>query len=164
MDRLGTAAQDHAIAGLEAKRSGIDGHIRARFVNHRDDAEWNAHTFDHDAIRTRLAMGHLTHRISQVSDFAQASGNTGNAPGIQTQTIKHGLSDASMCGLGHVECVGGKDQRDMGIDTFGHRDQQIVFLRRGKSGDRRSRITAGQGNSTDIGHHRIRPSPCRRGG
>src|SRR5437879_4976043 len=42
LDGIRTAAQDGGVAGLETKRRGIAGHVRARFINDGDNA--NRHT------------------------------------------------------------------------------------------------------------------------
>ena len=56
------AAQDHGIAGLQAQRAGIGGHIGAAFEDHADDAERHAHALDGEGSpiaieRVRVPIG-----------------------------------------------------------------------------------------------------------
>ncbi|MNF96572.1 hypothetical protein D3C84_793660 [compost metagenome] len=48
VNRLGTAAQDGRIAGLQAQAGGIDGHVRPRLVDDPDHAQRHAHLADLD--------------------------------------------------------------------------------------------------------------------
>ena len=55
---LRAAAQDRGIAGLEAQRAGIGGHVRPAFVDDADDAERHAHALDGHAVGPRPALRH----------------------------------------------------------------------------------------------------------
>ncbi|MNN17092.1 hypothetical protein D3C81_1302620 [compost metagenome] len=63
MDRLRAAAQDHAVTGLDAERCGIGGHVRPRFVDHRDHSQRYAHLLHADAIRPHVLARNLAHRV-----------------------------------------------------------------------------------------------------
>ncbi len=58
-ERLGAAAQDAGVTGLDAERRGIGGHVRARLVDDADYAERHAHASDLDAARLRCLPGDL---------------------------------------------------------------------------------------------------------
>ena len=64
-EALGAAAQDRGVAGLEAQRAGVGGHVRAALVDDADDAERHAHALDGHAVRPRPAFGDLADRIGQ---------------------------------------------------------------------------------------------------
>ena len=124
MDRLGAAAQDHAIAGHQAQRRGVGGDVGARLVDHRDHAERDAHALDRQAIRPRLAAGRHADRIGQFGHFAQRAGDAGHARLVQPQPVEHGALHALRRGLAHVLGVGGQHRGGLRFQRRGHVAQQ----------------------------------------
>ena len=70
--RLRAAAQDRRVAGLEAQRRGVGGHVRPRFVDDADHAERHAHAADLDAGGPVAQVGDLADRIGQRRDLREA--------------------------------------------------------------------------------------------
>ena len=68
MSAFRSAAQDDRVAGLQAQRAGIGGHVRATLINDAHDTERHAHTLDPQAVRARPLRDHGTDRIRQRGD------------------------------------------------------------------------------------------------
>ena len=64
-EALGTAAQDHGVAGAQAQAAGIGGDVRPRFVDDADDADRNAHARDVEPVGARPAREFGADRIGQ---------------------------------------------------------------------------------------------------
>ena len=62
---LRAAAQDRGIAGFEAERGGVGGHVRAALIDDADHAERHAHALDRHAVRARPALRHRADRIGK---------------------------------------------------------------------------------------------------
>ena len=75
IERIRAAAQDHGVAGLQAQRAGIGGHVGAALVDHADDAERRAHALDVQAVRPVPCGDHLADRIGQRGDRRDAVGH-----------------------------------------------------------------------------------------
>ena len=69
---LAAAAQDRRVAGLEAQRAGVAGHVRPALVDDADDAERHAHALDPQAVRARPLRDHRADRIRQRRDLLDA--------------------------------------------------------------------------------------------
>ena len=86
-DRLGAAAQDRRVAGLEAQPRGVGGHVRARFVDDADDAQRHAHHPDLDAGRPVPEVGDLADGIGQRRDRVEALRHRGDRLRRQRQPV-----------------------------------------------------------------------------
>ncbi len=89
MEAFGAAPQDHGITRLEAKRTGIRGHIRARFIDHADDTQRRAHALDVQTRRLIPFGQHLPHGIILCGDAAQAVSNGADTRIIQQEPVHH---------------------------------------------------------------------------
>ncbi len=89
-ERLGAAAQDRRVAGLEAQSRGVGGHVRPRLVDDADDAQRHAHEADLDAGRTELEVGDLADGIGQRRDFGEAVRHRGDGLRRQRQPVDEG--------------------------------------------------------------------------
>ena len=143
-DRFGTAAQDHAVAGLQAQRRGVGGDVRPRLVDHRDHAERHAHAFDLDAVGPRFAAGDLADRIGQIGDLAQRVGDARKPLRIKHQPVEHRAADAFCFSRTQIFGIGGEDRRGIGLQRIGHGPQQCVLGVGGQRGDRLRGIAARQ--------------------
>ena len=69
------AAQHDRVAALQAERGAVDGHVRARLVDHGDDAERHPQLAQLEAARQRAALDLLADGIGQRDDRAHALGH-----------------------------------------------------------------------------------------
>ena len=83
VDRFGTTAQDHTIAGLQAQRGRFGGHVRARLVDHRDHAQRHAHLLHADTVWTHIVAGDLADGIGQRGDLSHGFGHREQACRVQ---------------------------------------------------------------------------------
>ena len=149
MDGVRAAAQDHGIARLEAERTGIGRHIRAAFIDHADDAERRAHTFDVQAVRAVPFGNDFADRILQVSDGADAIGHGGNAGGIKLQPVEHGGRQPGCHACFHVQRIGREDGIGIGLKRFGHGGERGILGRSRGYGQRSrssTRLAADRGH------------------
>ena len=82
-DRLGAAAQNGRIAGLETQPGGVRRHVRPRFVDDADDAQRHAHPSDLDAGRPVLEIGDLADGIGQRGDGLESRRHRVDRVGIE---------------------------------------------------------------------------------
>ncbi len=61
---VGAAAQDRGIAGFQAERAGVGGHVRPAFVNDSNDSERDADALDGHAVGPRPGRHDAAHRIT----------------------------------------------------------------------------------------------------
>ena len=73
------AAQHDRVAGLQAQRGGVDGHVRAGLVDDRDHPERDAHAPQLQAVGQRRAVDDLAHGIGERGDLAHARRHPGDA-------------------------------------------------------------------------------------
>ena len=93
-DRLRTAAQDHGISRLQAKRRRIRSHVGTRFINDADDPQRHSHTADFQAIRAHRGIIAPQDRIRKGGRLPKPLRHLGNAPFIQHETIQIGAAQA----------------------------------------------------------------------
>ncbi|MNS28524.1 hypothetical protein D3C72_605040 [compost metagenome] len=90
--RLFTTAQYCCVAGFQAQRGNVNSHVRARFINHADDAERDPATFDTQAAVEQAAVNHLSDRIGKITDLTHIVGDAFQARRVQRQAIEHRLA------------------------------------------------------------------------
>ena len=100
-ESLLAAAQYRGVAGLEREDRRVGGDVRAALIDDGDDAQ-------RDGGWALYARQHLSHRIRQADHFADAFGHTGDALGIQGQTVYHNRTQP-VTGCRDVFSVGSKD-------------------------------------------------------
>ena len=151
--RFLAAAQDHAVAGLQAQRRGVGGDVGTRLVDHADHTQRHAHALDLEALVGGVALGDLADRVRQAGDVAQRVGDAGQALLVQRQAVEHGLADALLARGLHVLGVGGQDGLGLGIQLVGHGTQQRVLGVFGKFGHLHGGLLALERNvAHGIGH------------
>ena len=67
------AAQDRGIAGLQAERAGVRGHVRPALIDDADDAERHAHALDGHAVRPRPGCGDGADRVLERAHHLDAA-------------------------------------------------------------------------------------------
>ena len=152
MDRLAAAAQDHAVAGLQAQGRGIGRDVGARLVDHRDHAQRHAHALDDDAVGARLAARDQAHRVRQIRDFTQSVGDVAETLRIELQAVEHRGGDAFLLRREHVLRVGGEDVVGIALQCVRHPPQQRVLCGRRQLRDGLCGVAAGAGLGSDVGH------------
>ena len=128
MMRLGAAAQDRSIAGLEAQRAGIGGDVRTALVDDAHDAQRDAHPFDGHSIWPRPTLGDGTDRIGERAHHIETICYARDPPGVECQPVEERGRCAAGFGLGEILRVGGKDGARVGANGSCHRCQRSVFL------------------------------------
>ena len=73
--RRGRAAQHDRVAGLQAQRGGVDGHVRPRLVDDGDDAERHAHLAHVEPVGQPVAVDDLADGVGQRGDRAHRVGD-----------------------------------------------------------------------------------------
>ena len=131
------AAQDHGVAGFDANGRGVRADIRARFVNHADDANRRRHTPDAQTVRPHPFLGAAAQRIGQTGDVLQAAGHGVDARGIQRQPVAHGRRAGERR---HVTVIGRLNGRRMPAQCRARLAQGLVA-----GGRRQPRQGAGRG-------------------
>ena len=94
MHALGAAAQDGGIAGLQAQRTGIAGHVGPALVDDADDAQRHAHARDVEAVGPRPLRDRGADRIGQRGDLFDAARHALDALCVERQAIEHGARQA----------------------------------------------------------------------
>ena len=154
MDRLAAAAQQHAVAGLEAQRRGIGGHVGAGLVDHRDHAQRYAHLAHAQPVRTHVVAGDPAHGIRQLGDVAHGGRDPGQSRGIQAQTVEQRARRTAGVRGFDVARVRGQDDVGLCIQRIGHRAQQGIAGIGVEHGQLRSGIAARQRRGSDLTHGR----------
>ena len=107
--RLLAAAQDHGIAGLQAKRSRVDEDVRARLEDNRDHAERHAHLADLYPARALARPDRLSYGIGQGRDMPDAGNHRPEPRGRERQAVEHRGRDARLLRMRQVDPVRGDD-------------------------------------------------------
>src|SRR3546814_13194914 len=85
LEALRAAAQNGGVAGLEAERAGIGGHVRPALVDDADDAQGHGDAGDLQAVRP-LPLGHgAPDRIRQLGKTAETRVGT---EGVRTRRTR----------------------------------------------------------------------------
>ena len=124
------AAQDHGVAGLQAKHAGIGADIGAALKDHGDHAERHAHAFDGHAVGALPALGDLAHGIVDPAHHLDAIGHRIDARGRQRETIDEGGGGAARARLGDIFSIGRENRSRIGADRARHRLERLIFLLR----------------------------------
>ena len=127
VDGLAAAAQDGGVAGLEAERRGIGGHVGAAFENDADGADGNAHLLDADAVGAVPVIKHLADGIGQGGDVFERGGDGFEAFFIEAEAVEHRGGEAFFLTGGDVLGVGCEDFRGGIAEALCHRDEDGVF-------------------------------------
>ncbi|MNZ18866.1 hypothetical protein D3C78_358860 [compost metagenome] len=146
---LGAAAQDGGVAGLQAQAGGIDGHVRARFVDDPDHPQRHAHLAD---LNTRRAIAHVADgadRVCQAGHLAQAGDHAVDTRWGQGQAVEQGRLQTVGTAGGQVLFVGCGKLGTRGVQCIGSSLQGAVLLRSAGAGDHPGGLASG---ATQTGH------------
>ena len=128
---LFTAAQNSRVAGLQAQRGDIDGHVRPRFINHADHSQRHATTFDTQAAIQQTAVNHLADRIRQATHLTHVIGDAAQARRRQRQAIEHRVAQTVGTGVAEVFGVGAQDLFGLRFQIISNLVQNLIFLAAG---------------------------------
>ena len=125
VERLRSAAQQHRIAGLQAQRRGVGGHVRPRLVDHRDQAERYAHALD-AACRSAASRVRVTCPTGSGSAATSRRPRAirGECARVEAQAVEHAPSVPLARGLRHVQRVGIEDRLRLRLQRSAIADQQ----------------------------------------
>ena len=149
MRGVGAAAQDRGIAGLQAERAGIGGHIRPAFIDDADDAERHPHALDGQAVRPRPGFGDVADRVGERAHGLDAGGDTFDLGGVEREAVEQRTGHAVALGLGNVLGVGGENLGLLRADRRRHGVERTVFLRCRRL---RQNLGGGARAAADLGH------------
>ena len=122
------AAQDHGIAGLEAKRRGVDEDVGSALEDDADDAERHAHLLDRDAARTLTRPQLLADRIGQCRNVADAVHHRLEPCGREHETVDHRRSESVRLRVRDVDGVRRLDVRGVLLQRRRNRLERGVLL------------------------------------
>ncbi len=89
MDRFRTAAQDHSVAGLQAKGAGIGSHIGATLVNDSDNADRRCNAGDVEVVGPRPARKLLTDWVCERGNVFQPLCHCLDTMIVEFQAVEH---------------------------------------------------------------------------
>ena len=145
------APQQGHVARLEADAGGVAGDVGTVLVDDRDHSEWHAHPLDPQPVRPSPTFDHLTDRIGEGGDVAQALGHAGDPLLGQTQAVERTRL--------HALCPGGIEVRGVGVEDLGGALAEQV------GGGEQRRVLHSTGRDRQLGRRRLRaPSQFRDGG
>ena len=119
VDCLLAATKDHRVATLEAKRRGVDGHVRAALVDHEDHAQRNADLADFEPIGAAAGADRFADRIGQRGDLRQRTRHLVDTLGRERQPVDRGGIETMCRGRGDVSGVGVQDLRAARAERIG---------------------------------------------
>jgi len=128
VDRFRAAAQQRDVAGHETQCCGIRGDVRPRLVDHRDETQRNAHTFDDQSVGPHFGPRDRAHRIRQIPDGPDACGHSLQPPCIEAQSIDQRLRLPGSTRRVDVELIGRKNRSGLRIERSRHCSQRIALV------------------------------------
>ncbi|MNM85441.1 hypothetical protein D3C81_975550 [compost metagenome] len=131
LDGLGAPAQDRGVAGLQAQRRGVDGHVRARLVDDADHAQRHAHLTDLNAGRAELHIGDLADRVCQRGNLLQPCRHRDDGLVGQRQAVHERGVLAVGAGTLHIARVHSLELVGIPADGGGDGQQRAVLVSRG---------------------------------
>ncbi|MNS63647.1 hypothetical protein D3C72_967480 [compost metagenome] len=148
--RLFAPAQNGGVTGFQAQGGDVDGHVRARFINHADHTEWDAATLDAQTAVEQPAVNHLPHRIGEVADLAHVIRDAFKTCGRQSQAVEHCLAQTIVTRVGQILFVGEQDLLRLCFQIISDFFQNAVFLAAGKE---RQFVRGGFGSGAHLFQH-----------
>ena len=168
--RRGRAAQHDRVAGLQRQRGGVDGHVRARLVDHGDDAERHADLAQVEPVGQPLAADDLADGVGQRGDRAHGVGDAGEPRGVEREPVHQRVGEAVLAPGVEVAGVG---LEDLGRALLELRRRRAAAPRpwpRCSSWRARARRAGGQagvgdggggdGHGKSLGQHEVVPVDC----
>ena len=149
MKTLGPTTQDHRIARLQAQRTGVGGHVGARFVDHADDAQRRAHAGDVQPAGLVPFGKDRADGIGLFRDAAQPVNDALNAVFVQSQAVHHRGRQTLVAAKLQILGIGRQDRVTLRPDGGSGADQRgMLAFGRGGGQFGRGRF----GTRTDVGH------------
>ena len=109
--RRARPAQDGRVPRLQAQRRSVDGDVRARLVDDRDDAERHADPADLQAARAAEAVEDLADGVGQRRDGAGAGRHRGDPPLVEREAVDERIREPGVAARVDVLAVGVDDLR-----------------------------------------------------
>jgi hypothetical protein len=150
LQRLPPAAQDARVAGLEAQRRGIGGHIGPGLVDHRDHAERDPDPLDLQAIRAGLGAVDPTQDLRCIADLGDRACEPGDPAIVEHQPIEQRGGGAGIARRGKIAGVGCEDGGPVAIDRQGDRPERPGALLGVRLGDDPGRAARRLGDAPDL--------------
>ena len=152
VDRLGAPAQDDGVARLEAERRRIDGHVGARFVDHRDDAERDRHLADAQTVRPHAVVRDAADGIGERCDVGESLEHVLPLAVGEPEASAERRLDALLGGARDVLRVGGEDALARALEASRGTREPLVLLARRELGRDLARRAGGAG---ELAHLRL---------
>jgi hypothetical protein len=131
---FGTAAQDDAVAGLEAKDGRVDGHVGPGLVDDGDDAQGDAHAPDEQAVGAPDHALDLAHGVGQAGHVPAGVGHGVHALLRDAQAVDAGFVQPAGAGGFQVPCVGLENFAARPVEQVGQDRERLVALQPGCRG------------------------------
>ena len=104
--RVARPPQHDRVAALQAQRGAIDGHVRPRLVDDRDDAERDPQLAKPEAAGERPLLDDLADRIGQLDDLAHTGRHRRDAVRVEREAVAQRGVEAGGTLVGDVGGVG----------------------------------------------------------
>ena len=162
VETLGTAAQNHRVAGFEAERAGIRRHVRSALVNDADDADRRPHAADFET-RWPVPLGHDgADRIRLAGDGTDPLGHAPDPVGGQEKPVEHRGAQTFLTAGYHVARVRLKDDVARGLDRVRRGPERRVLGFRLRLGQNQRGVLCPQPDRAhQLLHVRSRVHPVR---
>ena len=146
---LRAAAKQNGVSGLDGERRRVDRHVRARFVDHGEDAERHAHAAHDDARRLGHEVFHAADRIGQRRDLTAARRHRGDRFFREGESVEEGFVAPGDARGFHVLGVDAQNFRGVPFNAVGEPRERFVARGRGAGGQRMRSGARGRGELTD---------------
>ena len=170
MRRRGRAAQHDRVARLQRQRGRVDGHVRARLVDHGDDAERDADLAQVEPVGQPLAADDLADGVGQRGDRAHGVGDAGEPRGVEREPVHQRVGEAVLAPGVEVAGVGLEDLGRALLELLGDAQQRRVLGRGAHRGEHARGRAGGQagvgdgggcdGHGKSLGQHEVVPVDC----
>ena len=155
-------AQHDRVAGLEAERRAVHGHVGARLVDHGHHPERHAHAPHVQAVLEPVAVDRLAHRVGQRGDRAHVAGDARQPLLVELQPVEQARvrarprAPASMSRAlaSRISCARSS--------TASAIASSAAFAGAPSSGGQRAR-RASRARGADLGYRRWPSWPCAKG-
>ncbi len=156
--RRARTAKDGGVAALQAQRRCVDGHVRPRLVDDRDDADRDASVLHLDAAFERPPLEQLADRVLEGDHRLDPDCHRLDPLGVEPEPVEQGVVEPGIAAGIEVDPVGLEDRRRLLAQEPRQRRQRPVLVG-GRDGGQKQR--SGAGAPADLGH---RFSRDRHGG
>ena len=126
--RFRSAAQDHRVAGFQAQRAGIGGHVGPALIDDADDADGRGNARDIETVRLLPTRQFAADGIGQSSDVFETFRHGFDAAVVEKEPITHGGREI-VCGF---QVFGVGSENVCGVRAYGFRcgEDALSFVAR----------------------------------